>query len=552
MKQQNYGRPNNIFDSLGVRLKKAKCIAYIVLIFAMAFTFVSCGKQPENKENTQKTQAIKVQNYIRIEYSPAYNKYAEPELVVDTEGLNALIGSQKIINYYKALMKSNEEYAEIYESMIEMIEEDPEAIQPFTDFFDVEFSKEYANLKNGDTIKVHIVPGDILDNASLKGVTEKMGIKFDKTEMEFKVTGLADLKKAEIDLNKLLQVDFGKYNGYATPSVEVDYDYFESLLVEDVVNNFYKQCNNWEVKDILSDDCSEWFYAEFDQSYNNLKNGDIIKVNIVLNDAFTEYGISMDDFETGICVNFDGGVSTYLVEGLVEPQKVIDIFKDIEQYIVYEGANGYGHLAYHPIQIPDNFSYQIDDLYFVKGSYTNTIKVIYLNTNLGEISYHIDGTGLTDGDVIELSASASGFKNTIQNLENLGYIIPTTRKNVTVPDLGEYIKGQDQLTPEILAAIKNEIYIEDEIDNIDKLYFASYKPGVECNYDSTSFIVGIYYRGSFFSSGYYIDKLYDIIIKPDGTIVIETYENDSWSYYETLEAAIEALAKDRYDFVVLE
>lgn len=513
-----------------------KFLVYLLLVVA-TITLASCG-----------TQTVKVQDFIEIEYSPAYNEYAEPELVIDEGGLNALMDSKKTLNYVKSLMNSDEDYKELVDEVMAALEEDPDMLPGFTDFFEIDFVEDYEGLKNGDKVKVEITLessfADFTD-ASVQDVAKKLGLKLSKTEIEFKVKDLEDLNAVDVNLDKLLKVDFGKYEGYASPSVEIDYDYFSSLLIGEVVDDFAQKSKNNEVKKVLSRDCEEWFTAEFDKAYDGLKNGDVIKVNIVLDEAFTDCGISVADFEAGLALNLNGGTNIYSVEGLVEPENVLDIFEGIEQYIVYEGANGNGRIGYGQIEIPKDYSRQVGDLYFSKGGWTNSVKIIYNNTKIGEITYYIEGEKLSGGDVIEITTSCP-----TDTLEDLGYIVPTTRKNTTVPDLGEYLTSQEQLTPEVVEAIKNAVYTKRGIETIDKFYYTTYKPGVECNFKSTSFMVAIFYKGGWFG-GYYIDELNDIIIKPDGTIEVESYKQDSWSD-DTLDEAVDALAENIYNFVTIE
>lgn len=238
-------------------------------------------------------------------------------------------------------------------------------------------------------------------------VAKELGISIPKTQFEYKVEDLEDISTVDIDFDKLLKVDFGQYNGYASPSVEIDYFYLENVVVKDFVNNFYRNTSNWTVKQLITGDSEDWFYAEFDQYYSNLKNGDKIKVNIVLNEGFTQNGVSLADFEAGMGVDLHGGTITYTVKGLEEPKNVIDIFEDIEQYVAYNGANGTGYTAYTSVPIPQDYFRQIGDFYFYKGSYSNSIKIIHNNTNVGEIAFNVDAENLTGGDIVEIKAHVS-------------------------------------------------------------------------------------------------------------------------------------------------
>ena len=516
-------------------MKNKKIYLSITLLSLFAVIACSCV-----------AQTVKVQDYIDVTYSPAYNEYAEPELVIDTDGLNALMDSKKTIKYIKSLMNSDEEYKELVDELVAVFEEDPDMLPGFTDFFEIDFADDYDNLKNGDKVKVEIrLESSLADitESSVKDVSKKLGLDLSKTEIEFKVKDLEDLKTIDVDLNKLLSVDFGKYEGYASPSVEVDYDYFRSLLVEEVVDDFAEKSMDSQVKAILARDCEEWFNAEFDKAYSNLKNGDAIKVNLVLDNVLDDCGVSVADLEVGLAINLHGGTNNYIVTGLKEPKNVIDVFEGIEQYIVYEVANGNG--STYGIAIPDDYSKQINDIYFSKKKYSNSVSVIHGNTKLGEISYKINGYNLKKGDILELTANAP-----TNALEELGYIIPSEKMNVTVPDLGEYLTSQEQLTSDIIEAIKAEIYEKEDIKSIDKLYYANYKPGIECTFESTSFIVAIVYRSGW-SGGYCIDELNDIILKPDGTVIVENYDEDVWGD-KTIEKAESKLAINLYDFIELE
>lgn len=513
-----------------------KSLILLSLLIVAVLLLASCG-----------TQTVKLQDYVSVEFSPAYNGYAHPELTIDENGLNELLDSKSVFKFVKSAMKSNDDFAEVYDDLIEMYEEDPSMLPQFTDLFYIYFDENYEKLSNGDKVSATIFLNNSLsmtEDFTVEEVAKQLGIKFAKTTIEFKASGLEDVTSVPIDLNKLFTVDFGTYNGYATPTVEVNVDYLNTAPINEVVDSYAKS-SRMDVKKVILGDRSAWFDVEFDEAYKNIKNGDTLKVKLVLNEVFTDNNITLSDLEAGLAINLAGGTKTYVVSGLEEPKNVVDLFEGIEQYITFSGANGHGYIGYNALVIPDDYSKQIDDLYFSKGYYKNSIKIVHGNTKLGEISFYIDGDKLSKGDILSLTATAP-----VKELESLGYIVPSLSTNVTVPDLGEHLTSQSQLTPELIETLKAEICTQSGATAIDKFYLATYKPGVECNSKSTAFIVGIYYKKAFFSSGYYIDELRDIIIKPDGTISVEDYTAGSWIYCEdTLDGAIGRLSTEHYDFV---
>jgi len=639
-----------------------KKLMYCLLLAVVLFALASCG-----------TQTVNIQDYVKVEYSPEYNGYAKPELVVNEDGLNALLDIEKVKKYILDLYKSNENYADQHDEVKKHIEENPDMLPKFTDLFEVDFEKEQENLSNGDVVIVKVMLHEgfaEFSGANTAEVAKKLGIKIEKEMIEYKVEGLKEINTVSIDLEKLFVVDFGKYNGYASPSVKIDSEYLSSIIIDEVVREYGQKfgtemkslllngCSEWfdaqfeedyqnlkngdkigvklvmneafdksgitmadleaglainfngghmtfdvsgleevetvsidldqlfnidfgkyngyacpsvsinyeylgniivdeileaygrntttEVKNLILGDCSKWFDAEFDEDYYNLKNGDKVTVNLVMNEIFGQENIKMEDIEKGLAINLNGGSKSYIVSGLEESKYLIDIFEGIEQYIVYTGANGKGKIGYSQVAIPDDYLKQKDDIYFVKGMYTNSVKVIYNNRNLGEIIYYIDGNNLSKGDIITLNANVS-----IEGLQELGYIIPVTSTKVTVPDLGEYLTTLNQLTPEIVKKISEKVYAKQGIEKIDKLYYTTYKPSVECTYNSTSFMVAIFYKDGWVFDGYRIDELYDIIIKPDGSIVVEEYY-EGGGIYDTMEEAESKLATNMFDFSLIE
>ena len=349
--------------------------------------------------------------------------------------------------------------------------------------------------------------------------------------------------KKTIDAKDYIVMDYGKYNGYSSPCIDVDYEALSKQIDAEAFNKFVNTLSDelrWEIKMYAC--MADVFDIEIKEDYDNVSNGDKITVKISVESHLEEEGLTLDKICDGLGIKFENIEIEYTVSGLEEPKQVIDIFEDIEQYIVYTGANGKGRIGYEQVDIPKDFSKQIGDVYFSKGSYTNSVKIIYNNTKLGEISYHIEGEKLSKGDVIEMTASGP-----VGVLEEYGYVIASTRENIIVPDLGDYLTSPEQLTPAVTEAIKSKIYDEQGIDSIDKLYYSTYKPGVECSFDSTSFIVAIYYNDGWLFNGYRIVEINDIIIKHDEKIVVESYKNGT-ELYSTLENAIDSLSEESYDF----
>ncbi len=351
-----------------------------------------------------------------------------------------------------------------------------------------------------------------------------------------------------VDFAKLVNVDFGKYDGYSTPTATVNYDYLESLVLEDVMNSAFTEGYPYYVSDhIYKSGLSKLFYTKFDKDYNNIKNGDKITVQLLLNSSFLEAGISISDVERELNIDINDFSKEYIVSGLEEPKNVVDLLADVEDFIVYDGADDKVTAS---IVIPDNYSKQFGDIY-VSGS-VFSLNIIHENTKIGTAWLEGDREDLKEGDTFDIYIDSNSFCEERQKLDELGYFVPTLRKTITVPDLGKYLTSADDITPEILNVIKETINTESEPDEICEILYGKYKPGIECRDKSTSFIVAIVkQKGMYIGYNYGIDEMRDIIIKPDGSISC-TFKESKVHSKDTFEQAKEKLDYDSYDFEIIE
>ena len=182
----------------------------------------------------------------------------------------------------------------------------------------------------------------------------------------------------------------------------------------------------------------------------------------------------------------------------------------------------------------------------------NTLNVINTNENIGKLYFEISALdNLSEGDIVLVKLYS--FDNSlIDKIVSLGYTIPRTIRYITVPDLGEYITSQNQLSSVILEAIKDSVDSEYEVTNVMKLYYCTYKPGVECPYKSTSFVTVIYHEhNGWWGDIYNIAMLNDINIKPDSTIVVGQHSLLTWNNKSMADAEA-SLDTTKYNYVEID
>lgn len=356
------------------------------------------------------------------------------------------------------------------------------------------------------------------------------------------------LGKTKIDIEEHITVAYSSFNKHAKADMTIDYDSIEALVDSEKMKKYFAKVNPEEAElyDYFGDSASLWTFIDIDfaQEYENLANGDIIVVTATPSSEMESAGETIEDIEKGLGISIKD--AEIKVEGLVDA-KEIDLLKDIDKYIAFEGTNGKGVVK---INIPEGTEYQIDDFYF-KRSYQNGLDVVYNNESLGSLSYSIqpdeNGKTRTDYRKGEICTVVLSYSQLKANLEELGYVAKAEEYEVTVPDLGEYITSKDQLTQEDMEILRNGLLEHMTAEGygspeIMATYYSKINPGVVCDEDLKDIFVCIIAadKQRIFTTerGAFIVEAYGIIKNADGEIRFETEE--SWTYYDSEESAIAA------------
>ena len=104
----------------------------------------------------------------------------------------------------------------------------------------------------------------------------------------FSFTGCGSTK---VNMNDYITISFEGYNGYAKPRLTVDTDSLNRVIKDKADFNkklisLDKDSNFWELM-ISGADLSDLITVKFAEDYQNLSNGDVVRVEIGM-DAFIE------------------------------------------------------------------------------------------------------------------------------------------------------------------------------------------------------------------------------------------------------------------------
>lgn len=269
-----------------------------------------------------------------------------------------------------------------------------------------------------------------------------------------------------VSLDEYIDVSFEKYNGFGSLTLSINSTGLDSLVEDEKMAQYINGLKNKEISNEIGDTINFSDIIEFKPKdvYKNLSNGDVVEVEVVVNKLLSSSGETLDSLQKALGITIKDTVISFTVGGL-EEARIIDVMGFIEEYIVYEGANGGAKAS---VCFPNDFEYTVDGFSFVRDSmYYNNLEVIYNNKSLGEISYQCkEGQNLSKGETYTITAKPSSWRSL--DLSEIGYVI-NDEMSVTVPDLGEYVSSKEEITNELKTAITKAInakFAEEEYEQV--------------------------------------------------------------------------------------
>ncbi|MGM9666842.1 MAG: hypothetical protein ACI3XN_02145 [Eubacteriales bacterium] len=233
------------------------------------------------------------------------------------------------------------------------------------------------------------------------------------------------------------------------------------------------------------------------------------------------------------------------------------LFDGIEQYVEYSKPNGYVRADFN---FPNGIFVQLgeSDIYLSKRSYIDTdsvLKIVHINECIGEIQYYTGiyspnssgGESLKPWGVVKVGSAY--YREYVVDNE---YLLFSGDKEFVVPNQGEYLTSQEQLTPTIVEAIKQEVLDKGPKGLYVELLYCTYKPGIELAGITTSCIALVYrYTYSYTSEDKYRYGIYmfdDIHISPNQEEIIDSIPHSYRYGYKTRDEALDAV-KAHYNVV---
>lgn len=351
--------------------------------------------------------------------------------------------------------------------------------------------------------------------------------------------------KIKVDAKEYIEIECNGLNGYATASLNVDYDGLNAVVAENLQKFVSKMSDKQSDFLLLGlSDIRSYIVFDFKEEYSNLSNGDTVTVTISAQDEILNYlGWDFDDVEKELGIKFVDTEISFKVEGL-QDGTYINLFDGFEEYINYDGwvyetkiiVDGE---ATPVICLPEDFEKQVDDLYFVRARWSSyTLKVIRNNEHIADIEYCIDSSAknLSSGDEFKITIRTSS------KLAEMNYVYDES-KTFTVPTLSTRISSMEQLSAKDIQQIKNDIATqcneeEAKVLEVKYLYFGTRKPTSTSMYANTILAAVNVEDGLFGSRGIYV--WVDVARTPEGKLVVDAY-----SYQTAYEGIEEKINNDK-------
>ncbi len=282
------------------------------------------------------------------------------------------------------------------------------------------------------------------------------------------------------------------YSGYVYPELEVDYEKLADDIGKKGAKNYYKViCDH-------DNESAEYYADMFDgtiadtifdfelkENNRNLYNGDT--VTVVLDAGLSD---TLEETVSALGISIEKEINV-TVSGLTEAKK-INLMGDPEKYITYKGANGNNKVNFDYSSAEEKTD--LGEGFFLKPI-MNGFEVIHENESIGTYAYYFVSTDengkvesytsiydVKEGDVlsIKIDSGSSLFFNLIK----LGYVPAENNREITVPDLGEYITSKEQLSSEEIETIRQALFtkLSEKYSNVEiaSAHFATIQPGEEC------------------------------------------------------------------------
>lgn len=260
--------------------------------------------------------------------------------------------------------------------------------------------------------------------------------------------------KTKVNFEDYISVEFNGYDTRGIVSLEVNNDAIDDLVEQKKIEKYIGKLPDGEQLLMWTGNIrlSQFFNIKLKDTYQDLSNGDKIVVEIEIVKDFEYMGVTFESLQKGLKIKIPQTEMEFTVNGL-EEAKILDLITPVEDLIQYSGANGSGTAM---VNIPNDFQRQVGDLILVNGFYSDQIKIIKNNTEIGKIYYNFKkdtSSNLSGGDRIELHCKA----DTSTDMSQIGYDLILDKKEIVVPDLGEYVTSKDMLTDELKEQIINTL-----------------------------------------------------------------------------------------------
>lgn len=356
------------------------------------------------------------------------------------------------------------------------------------------------------------------------------------------------LVRDKLNLEDYINITFDGHNGAGKANVSFNSVVANTLFDAEKINQLFKESTEYamlpdEYVNKMASHCELSDIIDFDfiTDRTGLSNGDVISVKVAVVQEFADSGVTLEDLKSILGVDFEEEF-TYTVSGLKDGI-AIDLLTDIEQYVTYTGANGGGQASF---SLPDDYYKEVNGFYISKDDFGG-ISVVYNNEEIGTVSIYQENSfaqNLKEGDQIRFYIQSNSQASLA---EKYNVFFAPSEIYVTVPDLGDYVTSASQLSDKQIDEMKQAVMDKygdqgwRKLTPLSNVYEATLKPQSVNQKKSTFAIFFAMKKTSYSAFGdveyevYELYAVYNIAIKPDGTLIYDTPDLFEYESFDTMQ-----------------
>ena len=235
---------------------------------------------------------------------------------------------------------------------------------------------------------------------------------------------------------------------------------------------------------------------------------------------YGDYVVNIEGEEFAVSYRPAKGTETEPLD--YDPDMVIDLFADIDEFLVYNGGDGKGGAD---IEIPEDYKRTVGEYTFKRSFYDFNLDIIYDNEMIAQLQYSIvseKNHSMSQGDTFTVKICAPHDAAYISDFfKETGHIVLENERTFTYPAVGTYLKKAEEYQDAYTETAINYVTLlcEKEDKTVDSVHLLTIKAGEAADKKrGKCFLAVNTYHKTLGLTIYFLD---DLMVSTDGGFCFE-------------------------------